>query len=241
LRKNVLSIIVPVFNEEETVFSMLVKVCGTNLINNTEKQIIVVDDCSFDNSKNEIQRFKDNHRDIDILLKEHELNFGKGACIRTALRDAYGEWVVIQDADLEYDPKDYNLLLTPIVMGDADVVYGSRFFQGNNNRFLNYKQILGNKTLTFLTNLLTNSSFTDIETCYKIFKTEIIKQIDIEENRFGFEPEITAKISKISGIKIYEVGINYVGRTIEEGKKINYTDGFKALFYIIKYNMKNVF
>ena len=167
----------------------------------------------------------------------HEYNQGKGAAIRTGIAYASGDLVIIQDADLEYDPNEYSLLVEPILNGKADVVYGSRFMTNGAHRVLFYWHSLGNKFLTTLSNIFTNLNLTDMETCYKVFKTEIIKNITIEENRFGFEPEITAKISKVKGIKIYEVGISYYGRTYNEGKKINWKDGFSALRCLVKYNL----
>lgn len=232
-----LSILIPVYNEEDSVLNILNELKKVNLINNIKKQIILIDDCSLDNSKNIIDNFISNNNDLDILIESHTKNKGKGAAIQTGIKIASGDIIVIQDADLEYDPKEFNLLLKPIIMGKADVVYGSRFLGGNPHRILFFWHTIGNKFLTFISNVFTNLNLTDMETCYKMFRKEIFGKITINENRFGIEPEITAKISKIPDIRIYEVGISYYGRTYKEGKKIGLKDAFRAIYCIFKYNI----
>ncbi|MFM9910860.1 MAG: glycosyltransferase family 2 protein [Chitinophagaceae bacterium] len=230
-----LSIIIPCFNEEKTIIPVLNKVLNTILTTAMEKEIIVVDDASTDRSMEIILEFSKNHSCIHLCT--HEQNMGKGACIQTALRKLTGAIVIIQDADLEYDPKDYNTLLMPIVEGYADVVYGSRFVGNGPHRVLFYLHTLGNKFLTSLSNLFTQLNLTDMETGYKMFRREILEQINLREKRFGFEPEITAKVSRIKDIRIFEVGIAYYGRTYKEGKKITWKDGFRTIYCILKYNL----
>ena len=232
-----LSIIIPVYNEEKSILNILNELNNVDLINNVKKQLIIIDDCSSDNSKKIIQNFAISNKDLDILIESHQINKGKGAAIQTGINIAKGDIIVIQDADLEYDPKEFNLLLKPIIMGKADVVYGSRFLGGNPHRILFFWHTIGNKFLTFISNVFTNLNLTDMETCYKMFRKEIFGKITINENRFGIEPEITAKISKIPNIRIYEVGISYHGRTYKEGKKIGIKDAFRALYCILKYNL----
>jgi glycosyltransferase involved in cell wall biosynthesis len=232
-----LSIIIPVYNEENTIHFILDKIKEVQLQNTISKEIIIVDDCSNDNSLVNLNKYHSNNSDLDILILKHEVNKGKGAALRTGINKASGDIIIIQDADLEYDPQEYNILLKPILDGKADVVYGSRFMGGKPHRVLFFWHSIGNKFLTFLSNMFTNLNLTDMETCYKMFKREIIQNIKLNENRFGFEPEVTAKISKIKGIRIYEVGISYYGRTFEEGKKINWRDGFRAIYCILKYGM----
>lgn len=231
-----LSIIIPVFNEENTVLRILEVLKQINLINDIDKELVIVDDCSSDNSFSFLKDFANRNKDIDINIYKHEKNQGKGAAIRTGIKNSTGDYIIVQDADLEYDPNEFNLLLQPIIDGHADVVYGSRFQGGKAHRILFFWHILGNKFLTFVSNIFSNLNLTDMETCYKLFKSEIVKSIDLKENRFGFEPEITAKISKIPGIRIYEVGISYYGRTYIEGKKIGWKDGIRAIYCILKYN-----
>ena len=232
-----LSILIPVYNEEESILNILNELYKVNLNYGIKKQLIIIDDCSVDNSKKIIENFKLDNKDLDILIESHTFNKGKGAAIQTGINVASGDIIVIQDADLEYDPKEFNLLLKPIIKGKADVVYGSRFLGGNPHRILFFWHTIGNKLLTFISNVFTNLNLTDMETCYKMFKKEILEKITINENRFGIEPEITAKISKIPDIRIYEVGISYYGRTYKEGKKIGLKDAFRAIYCIFKYNI----
>lgn len=232
-----LTVIVPAYNEEQFIYQVLQRINTVNLIGDIEKEILVVDDKSTDSTAEQIKRFVRDYPLVRLQYVCHEVNQGKGAAIRTGMQQAKGDYVVIQDADLEYDPQEFNLLLDPVVKGFADVVYGSRFMGSGPHRVLFFWHTIGNKWLTMLSNMLTNLNLTDMETCYKLFKREVIQQINIKENRFGFEPEITAKISRIPDIRIYEVGISYYGRTYAEGKKINYKDGFRAIACILKYNL----
>lgn len=236
MNKYKLSVIIPAYNEEQTIIPILEKVKNVSLLN-IEKEIIVVNDCSKDKTLEKAEEFKINNPELNLKIYTQPKNLGKGAAIRKGIELATGDFIIIQDADLEYDPNEYNIILKPIIDGVADVVYGSRFIGGNPHRILFFWHTIGNKILTFISNMFTNLNLTDMETCYKAFRAEIIKSIKIEENRFGFEPEITAKIAKIKGIKIYEVGISYYGRTYREGKKINWKDGFRALWCILKYNL----
>lgn len=235
---NTLSIIVPAYNEEKTIHLILNKIKEVTLINNIKKEVVIVNDCSKDKTSEAITTYMSNNPELNISYYEHEVNKGKGAALHTGIAKATGEIVVIQDADLEYDPNEYNDLLKPFYVADADVVYGSRFIGGNPHRILFFWHTIGNKLLTLLSNALTNLNLTDMETCYKMFKREIIQGLELKEKRFGFEPEVTAKISKIKEIKIYEIGISYYGRTYAEGKKISWKDGFRALWCIAKYNLK---
>lgn len=232
-----LSIIIPAYNEEKTILEILKKVCNVELGGNISKEILVINDCSSDGTGRMVEDFLVGNPNLDIKYFKHDLNLGKGAAIQTGISHATGDYLIIQDADLEYDPNEYNILLEPVKKGSAEVVYGSRFIGGKPHRILFFWHRIGNNILTFFSNLFTNLNLTDMETCYKLFKANIIKSIELKEKRFGFEPEITAKISKIPNIKIYEVGISYYGRTYKEGKKINWKDGFRALYIIIKYNL----
>lgn len=232
---SLLSIIIPAFNEEKTIYLILDKINSISLINSIEKEIIIINDCSTDDTENVMKNFITENPNLTILYKKQEVNQGKGAAIRAGINCANGDFIIIQDADLEYDPNEYNLLLTPIINGHADVVYGSRFIGGKPHRILFFWHTIGNKFLTFLSNMFTNLNLTDMETCYKLFRSEIIKKIKLKENRFGFEPEVTSKISKIKNIRIYEVGISYYGRTYDEGKKIGWKDGVWAIYCILKY------
>lgn len=230
-----LSIIIPAYNEGSTIHLILDKIKNVTLLNDIEKQIIIVNDCSKDNTEDAILAYIQQNQILNIDYFKHEINKGKGAALHTGIAKATGDYLIIQDADLEYDPNEYNILLQPIIEGFADVVYGSRFIGGNPHRILFFWHTIGNKLLTFLSNMFTNLNLTDMETCYKVFRKEVIQNIQLNEKRFGFEPEITAKISRINRIRIYEVGISYYGRTYEEGKKIGWKDGCRALYCILKY------
>ncbi|MFQ3575598.1 MAG: glycosyltransferase family 2 protein [Cytophagales bacterium] len=230
-----LSIVIPAYNEGKTIHLILNKVKNVNLIGNLTKEVIIVDDCSKDNTFEAVQNYIQENTELPIQYFKHEINKGKGAALHTGISKATGDIVVIQDADLEYDPEEFNILLKPFLDGVADVVYGSRFMGGNAHRILFFWHSIGNKVLTMISNALTNLNLTDMETCYKMFRREIIQGLKLREKRFGFEPEVTAKVAKIPKIRIYEVGISYYGRTYEEGKKIGMKDAFRALYCMIKY------
>jgi glycosyltransferase involved in cell wall biosynthesis len=234
---NKLSIIIPAYNEGRTIHLILDKVQEVNLVNGITKEIIIVNDCSTDDTEQAINKYIAANASLNIQYFKHEVNKGKGAALHTGISKATGEFLVIQDADLEYDPQEYNDLLKPIVGGFADVVYGSRFIGGHPHRILFYWHTRGNKFLTGLSNMLTNLNLTDMETCYKLFNTKMIQSIALQEKRFGFEPEVTAKIARIPDVRIYEVGISYYGRTYQEGKKIGWKDGFRAIYCILKYGL----
>jgi glycosyltransferase involved in cell wall biosynthesis len=230
-----LSIVMPASNEEQTIHLILDKVKKVELLGNLDKELIIVNDYSKDDTKGAVARYMQANPDLAITYYEHEENKGKGAALHTGIKKATGDYLIIQDADLEYDPEEYNDLLKPVLSGFADVVYGSRFQGSNPHRILFFWHTLGNKFLTQLSNMFTNLNLTDMETCYKLFDTKIIQTLELQERRFGFEPEVTAKISRIPKIRIYEVGISYYGRTYEEGKKIGWKDGFRAIYCILKY------
>ncbi len=225
-----LSVIIPVYNEAETLDPIVAAVAAVPV----EKEIILVDDGSTDGSREKLQQFE-NQDGIRVLY--HERNQGKGAAIRTGVAAAEGDLVIIQDADLEYDPREIPLLMQPILSGRADVVYGSRFMGAGPHRVLYFWHYLGNQLITLLSNMLTNLNLTDMETGYKLFRREVIQSITIEESRFGLEPEITAKVAK-GHWRIYEIGISYSGRTYEEGKKIGWKDGLRAIWCVLKYNLR---
>jgi len=232
-----LSIIIPAYNEGKTIHLILDKIKEVRLIQEIQKEVIIVNDCSTDDTETAINNYFGNNSDFSITYLRHDINKGKGAALHTGIKNATGDYLIIQDADLEYDPNEYNILLKPIIDSFADVVYGSRFMGGKPHRILFFWHTIGNKFLTFVSNMFTNLNLTDMETCYKVFRTEIIQGIKLKENRFGFEPEVTAKVSRIPKIRIYEVGISYYGRTYEEGKKIGWRDGFRALYCILKYGL----
>jgi glycosyltransferase involved in cell wall biosynthesis len=232
-----LSIIIPAYNEGATIHHILNKVKAVQLLGNLDREVVIVNDYSTDNTEEAILAYKDQNPDLNISYYKHAQNRGKGAALHTGIKEASGDIIIIQDADLEYDPEEYNDLLKPFMAGVADVVYGSRFMGGNPHRILFFWHSLGNKFLTTCSNMFTNLNLTDMETCYKMFDAKIIKNLSLTEKRFGFEPEVTAKISRIPKIRIYEVGISYYGRTYEEGKKIGWRDGFRALYCIAKYGL----
>lgn len=228
-----LSIIIPCYNEINTLGSIIKKIIEQK---NIEKEIIIIDDFSNDGTRDLIKN-SITQKVSKVIFNEK--NYGKGYCIRQGITVATGEIVLIQDADLEYSPSDYEKLLKPIVDGHADAVYGSRFKSGEITRVLYFWHSLGNKFLTLLSNMLTNFNLTDMENCYKVFKSDIIKNIELKENRFGFEPEITAKLSKLKEVRLFEVSTKYYGRTYLEGKKITWKDGIAAIYFIFKYNLLN--
>ena len=224
------SIVIPVYNEERTIKEIVAAVCAVGV----HREIVIVNDCSTDQTARSLDEIRVAHPEIKVI--HHDRNLGKGAALRTGFAAATCDIVAIQDADLEYDPRDLKKVIEPILSGKADVVYGSRFAGGESHRVLFFWHYLGNRFLTFASNMFTNLNLSDMETCYKVFRREVIQKIRIQENRFGFEPEITAKVARLK-CRIFEVGISYSGRTYEEGKKIGWKDGVRALWCIVKYNM----
>ncbi len=235
-----LSIIIPAYNEERTIHLILDKVKAVSLLNDMEKELLIVNDCSKDKTEEAVKNYMAANPQLNIQYFKHEVNQGKGAALHTGIKNATGEYLIIQDADLEYDPQEYNTLLKPALDGFADVVYGSRFAGGNPHRILFFWHTIGNKFLTFVSNMFTNLNLTDMETCYKLFRTNLIQGVSLREKRFGFEPEVTAKISRIRGVRIYEVGVSYYGRTYEEGKKISWKDGMRAFYCMLKYGLLRI-
>lgn len=237
MQRELLSVIIPIYNEEKTIALLLDRIKKTALMDEMEKELILVDDCSSDKTVQVIKEYITLNPDLNIRFFQHTVNKGKGAALQTAIEHITGKWTIVQDADLEYDPREYNKLLKPAAEGFADVVYGTRFLGGNPHRALFFWHSIGNKLLTFLSNMLTDLNLSDIETGYKLFSSDILKSIHLCEQRFGFEPEITAKVARLPNIRIYEVGISYYGRTPAEGKKIGWKDGFRAIYCILKYNI----
>lgn len=234
-----LSIVIPAYNEGATIHLILDRVKAVRLLGDIDKEVIIVNDCSRDNTEEAIHRYVQANPELPIRYLKHTVNQGKGAALHTGIKEATGDYVIIQDADLEYDPEEYNILLKPILRGSADVVYGSRFMGGKPHRILFFWHSIGNQWLTMLSNAFSNLNLTDMETCYKMFRRDILQSLILEEKRFGFEPEVTIKVARVPNVRIYEVGISYYGRTYAEGKKIGWRDGFRAIYCIIKYGFQS--
>lgn len=232
-----LSVLVPVFNEESTILHILNKLFEVKLPNSISMEVVVINDYSTDNTESHILNFIKENPSRPVIYKKHSHNMGKGAAIKTGIKNASGDYIIIQDADLEYDPEEFALVIKPVIDHNADVVFGSRFLGGSSRRVLYYWHTVGNRFLTLLSNVFTDLNLSDMETCYKLIRRDLLSNMNLKENRFGFEPEVTCKLAKIKGIKIYEVGISYSGRTYAEGKKINWKDGFRAIYCIIKYSV----
>ncbi|HAE13813.1 MAG TPA: glycosyltransferase family 2 protein [Chitinophagales bacterium] len=230
-----LSVLVPAYNEEATIVRILDTLQTVQLPEGIRMELVVVNDCSTDRTGQIVEQYIAQHPDASILYEKHAKNAGKGAALHTAIQLATGDLIVVQDADLEYDPHEFSILLKPFLAGQADVVYGSRFMGGNPHRILFFWHSIGNRFLTFFSNMFSNLNLTDMETCYKMVRADILKSLVLKEKRFGFEPEVTQKLARIKGIRIYEVGISYYGRTYEEGKKIGWKDGVRAIWCILKY------
>jgi glycosyltransferase involved in cell wall biosynthesis len=232
-----LSILIPVYNEAATLHLILEKVQFARLPQGIEKEIIIIDDHSTDGTRLAIESYLAANPAFTAKTFFHDSNKGKGAALHTGIAHATGDYTIVQDADLEYDPNEFSIMLAPVIGGHADVVYGSRFMGGKPHRVLFFWHTIGNKFLTFLSNMMTNLNLTDMETCYKLFDTKMLQSLSLKEKRFGFEPEVTSKISRIRNVRIYEVGISYYGRTYAEGKKINWKDGVKAIYCILRYGL----
>jgi glycosyltransferase involved in cell wall biosynthesis len=237
MKINKLSIVIPAYNEGNTIHLILDRIKAVKLVEDIQKEVIIVNDFSADNTEQAVTVYRQNNPDLPVSYFKHEFNKGKGAALHTGISKATGEYLIIQDADLEYDPAEYNDLLKPVCNGFADVVYGSRFMGSNPHRILFFWHTIGNRWLTFASNMFSNLNLTDMETCYKLFDTKLIQSIKLTEQRFGFEPEVTQKIARVPNIRIYEVGISYYGRTYDEGKKIGWKDAVRALYCILKYGL----